>query len=234
MNDSKDLKELSKKMKNEEIWLQYEEEIEKNARDEDIKKFARTFNKLLKEKGISNRSFARSTDISPSSVINYRRGITMPNNDILKIISKYFDISVNHLLGIDECKKVTAQQVYNMLGLNEYAMEHLYSLNHDIEEVKEMEIDAPVSDTFKKQLETLSLLIADKRNLIYILNAIGRYFKKKQELLKLKEETDEKGLIKEQIESLARDIVHIKAEIQEYLYMSLDYIVDKLLKEEER
>ena len=34
MNNSKDLKELSKKMKNEEIWLQYEEEIEKNARNE--------------------------------------------------------------------------------------------------------------------------------------------------------------------------------------------------------
>lgn len=232
MNDSKDLEELSKKMKNEEIWLQYEEEIEKNARNEEIKRFSKMFNKLLKEKGISNRSFARSTDISPSSVINYRRGITMPNNDILKIISKYFDISVNHLLGIDECKKISAQQVYSMLGLNEYAMEHLYSLNHDIEEVKEMETDAPVSNTFKKQLETLSLLIADKRNLIYILNAIGRYFEKKQELLKLKEKTDEKDFFeKEQIESLAKDIVHIKAEIQEYLYMSLDYIVDKLLKE---
>ena len=158
----------------------------------------------------------------------------MPNNDILNIISKHFDISVNHLLGIDECKKVTAQQVHNMLGLSEYAMEHLYSLKHNIKEVKEIDADAPVSDTFQKQLETLSLLIADKRNLIYILNSIKRYIDKKQELLKLKETTDEKdAFAKERIEILMQDIIHIKAEIQEYLYTSLDCIVDKLSDKKE-
>lgn len=229
------IKDNSEKVGREEKLLNIQEEINNNAKTEEVKIFAKNFNKLLEEKGYTNKSFAENGVISESSISNYRKGKTMPDSKMLETIAKKLDVSVNHLLGIDECKKVTAQQVHNMIGLNEYAIEHLYSLKHDIEEVKEIEADAPVSNRFEKQLETLNLLIADKRNLIYILNSVGIYIDKKQELLKLKEKNDEKDFFAEkQIENLARDIVHIKAEIQEYLYMSLDYIVDKLLKEEER
>ena len=229
------IKDNSEKVGREEKLLNIQEEINNNAKTEEVKIFAKNFNKLLEEKEYTNKSFAEKGVISESSISNYRKGKTMPDSKMLEIIAKKLDVSVNHLLGIDECKKVTAQQIYNMLGLNEYAIEHLYSLKHDIEEVKEIETDAPVSNRFEKQLETLNLLIADKRNLIYILNTVGIYINKKQELLKLKEETDGKDVFeRNQIESLARDIVHIKAEIQEYLYMSLDCIVDKLLRAEER
>lgn len=229
------IKDNSEKVGKEEKLLNIQEEINNNAKTEEVKIFAKNFNKLLEEKEYTNKSFAEKGVISESSISNYRKGKTMPDSKMLEIIAKKLDVSVNHLLGIDECKKVTAQQIYNMLGLNEYAIEHLYSLKHDIEEVKEIETDAPVSNRFEKQLETLNLLIADKRNLIYILNTVGIYINKKQELLKLKEETDGKDVFeRNKIESLARDIVHIKAEIQEYLYMSLDYIVDKLLRAEER
>lgn len=229
------IKDNSEKVGREEKLLNIQEEINNNAKTEEVKIFAKNFNKLLEEKEYTNKSFAEKGVISESSISNYRKGKTMPDSKMLEIIAKKLDVSVNHLLGIDECKKVTAQQIYIMLGLNEYAIEHLYSLKHDIEEVKEIETDAPVSNRFEKQLETLNLLIADKRNLIYILNTVGIYINKKQELLKLKEETDGKDVFeRNQIESLARDIVHIKAEIQEYLYMSLDYIVDKLLRAEER
>ena len=229
------IKNNSEKIGQEEKLLNIEEEINKNAKTEEVKVFAKKFNKLLEEKEYTSKSFAEKGVISESSISNYRRGKTMPDNKMLEVIAQKLDVSVNHLLGIDECKKVTAQQVHNMIGLNEYAIEHLYSLKHDIEEVKEIEADAPVSNRFEKQLETLNLLIADKRNLIYILNSVGIYIDNKQELLKLKEKNDEKDFFEEkQIEHLARDIVHIKAEIQEYLYMSLDYIVDKLIKEEER
>ena len=229
------IKDNSEKVGREEKLLNIQEEINNNAKTEEVKIFAKNFNKLLEEKEYTNKSFAEKGVISESSISNYRKGKTMPDSKMLEIIAKKLDVSVNHLLGIDECKKVTAQQIYIMLGLNEYAIEHLYSLKHDIEEVKEIETDAPVSNRFEKQLETLNLLIADKRNLIYILNTVGIYINKKQELLKLKEETDGKDVFeRNKIESLARDIVHIKAEIQEYLYMSLDYIVDKLLRAEER
>lgn len=230
-----DAKNNSEKVMKEERLLNYEDKINNNAKTEEVKVFAKNFNKLLEEKDFTNKSFAEKDVISESSISNYRSGKTMPDNKMLEIISQKLDVSVNHLLGIDECKKISAQQVHNMLGLSEYAMEHLYSLKHDIKEVKEIDTDEPASDTFKKQLETLSLLIEDKRNLIYFLNSIRRYIDKKQELLILKKATDEKDIFeKERIENLMQDIVHIKAEIQEYLYMSLDYIVDRLLEEEER
>lgn len=225
--------ENSKRMQREDKYGEYEEKIKKNARNKDVKKFAKRFNKILKEKELSNEGFASITDISTSSISNYRSGKTMPNNDILNIMAKHLDVSVNHLLGIEECKKYSAQQVHNMLGLSEHAMEHLYSLKHNIEEVKSLDDEEPTSDVFNEQLNMLSLLIADKKNLIYILNSTKKYIKTKEELLKLKSKEKNDIFEKERIDILMQDIVHIKAEIQEYLYMSLDYIVNKYLEEKE-
>ncbi len=225
------MKKLESTKESNNIYKDYEREIEKNARNEDIKRFAKSFNKLLEEKGITNKQFADDTEISPASISNYRSGKTMPSNDILSIISSKLDVSVNHLLGIAECKKYSAEQVHNMLGLDEYAMEHLYSLKHNLEEVKSLDDEEPISNVYEEQLKMLSLLIADKRNLIYILNSIKRYIDKKEELLTLKEPTD--FLKNNRKEDLTNDIIHIKAEIQEYLYMSLDYIANKFLEEKE-
>ncbi len=232
MKKLKSTKESKKKIGT--IYMDYEKEIEKNARNEDIKSFAKSFNKLLEDKGLTNKQFASDAHISTASISNYRSGKTMPNNDILNIISSKLDVSVNHLLGIAECKKYSAEQVHNMLGLDEFAMEHLYSLKHNITEVKELDNNEPISNVFEKQLKMLSLLIADKKNLIYILNTCNRYVAKKQEL-ELKKESISLDIFEEQrIEDLTQEVVHIKAEIQEYLYSSLDYITDKLLGEESK
>lgn len=217
------------------IYMDYEKEIEKNAKNEYIKKFANNFNKLLEDKGLTNKQFASDASISPASISNYRSGKTMPTADILILISQALDVSVTYLLGIDECKKYSAEQVHNMLGLDEFAMEHLYSLRHDIQEVKELDNDEPISDVYEKQLKMLSLLIADKRNLIYILNTCNRYIKIKQELMELKGKTVSQDIFKKtNIDDLTREVVHIRAEIQEHLYSSLDYIIDKLLREESK
>lgn len=226
------IKNNSKKVGKEEKILNIEDEINNNAKTEEVKKFARNFNKLLEEKDFTNKSFAEKGVISEPSISNYRRGKTMPDNKMLEVIAKKLDVSVNYLLGIDECKTISAQQVHNMLGLDEYAMEHLYSLKHNLPEVKSLDDEVPISNVFKKQLETLNWLIADKRNLIYILNTIRNCIDKKQELATLEKETDEKDIFnKGNIESLTRDIIHLKAEIEEHLYKSLDYIVNKLLEE---
>lgn len=217
------------------IYMDYEKEIEKNAKNEYIKKFANNFNKLLEDKGLTNKQFASDAFISPASISNYRSGKTMPTADILILISQALDVSVTYLLGIDKCKKYSAEQVHNMLGLDEFAMEHLYSLRHNIPEVKELDNDEPISDVYEKQLKMLSLLIADKRNLIYILNTCNRYIKIKQELMELKRETVSQDILKKtNIDNLTRDVVHIRAEIQEHLYSSLDCIIDKLLREESK
>lgn len=232
MNNSIE-EENSKRMQREDKYGEYEEKIKKNARNKEVKKFAKRFNKLLKEKEISNEAFASVTDISTASISNYRSGKTMPNNDILNVIAKELDVSVNHLLGIEECKKYSAQQIHNMLGLSEYAMEHLYSLKHDIEEVKSLDDEEPTSDAFKEQLNVLSLLISDKKNLIYFLNSIKKYIDTREKLLKMQSKEKIEFFEKNSIEDLTQDIIHIRAEIQEYLYMSLDYIVNKYLEEKE-
>lgn len=227
-------KNNSEKVRKEEKLLNLKDEIKNNAKTEEVKVFANNFNKLLEEKDFTNKNFAEKGIISESSISNYRKGKTMPDNKMLEVIAKKLDVSVNHLLGIDECKKISAQQVHNMLGLNEYAMEHLYSLKHNIAEVKSLDDEEPISNVFEKQLETLSWLIADKRNLIYILNTIRKCIDIKKEIAILENATVEKDkFIEERIESLTKDIVHIKAEIEEYLYKSFDYIVNKLLKEKE-
>lgn len=233
MKKIKSTKESDKKIDN--IYMDYEKEIEKNAKNEYIKKFAKNFNKLLEDKGLANNQFASDAQISPASISNYRSGKTMPTADILILISQELNVSVTYLLGIDECKTYSAEQVHNMLGLDEFAMEHLYSLKHNILEVKELDNDEPISKVFEKQLKMLSLLIADKRNLIYILNTCNRYIAKKQELIELEEKEVSQDIFgKTNIEDLTQDIVHIKAEIQEYLYNSLDYITDKLLRKESK
>lgn len=233
MKKLKSTKESDKKIDT--IYMDYEKEIEKNAKNKYIKKFAKNFNKLLEDKGLANKQFASDARISPASISNYRSGKTMPTADILILISQALDVSVTYLLGIDECKKYSAEQVHNMLGLDEFAMEHLYSLRHNIPEVKELDNDEPISNVFEKQLKMLSLLIADKRNLIYILNTCNRYIETKQELMELKRETvSQYSFKKNNIEDLTQEVVHIRAEIQEYLYSSLDYITDKLLRKESK
>ena len=233
MKKLKSTKESDKKIDT--IYMDYEKEIEKNAKNKYIKKFAKNFNKLLEDKGLANKQFASDARISPASISNYRSGKTMPTADILILISQALDVSVTYLLGIDECKKYSAEQVHNMLGLDEFAMEHLYSLRHNIPEVKELDNDEPISNVFEKQLKMLSLLISDKRNLIYILNTCNRYIETKQELMELKRETvSQYSFKKNNIEDLTQEVVHIRAEIQEYLYSSLDYITDKLLRKESK
>lgn len=197
--------------------------------------FAIRLNDLLKEKKIDQDKFSKDVDVSVGCLSNYRRGIREPNLTVLEKIASKLNVSADYLLGRSECKKYSAEQIHNMLGLDEFAMEHLYSLKHNIPEVKELDNDEPISKVFETQLKILSLLISDKRNLIYILNTCNRYIEKKQELMELKKATLSLDTFEEQrVETLTRDIVHIKAEIQEYLYSSLDYITDKLLREESK
>ena len=58
-----------------------EEEINNNAKTEEVKVFAKNFNKLLEEKEYTNKRFAEKDVISESSISNYRRGKTMPDKE---------------------------------------------------------------------------------------------------------------------------------------------------------
>ena len=213
----------SEKMKKEDRIGNYEEQIENNAKNEEQKTFAKKFNKLLEDNNLKHNSF-KEAGISETSVFNYRRGKTMPTMDKLEIIANKFGISVNNLLGKSKSKKYSSEQVYNQMGLLEIASLALCRLKHNNPEIEEIDTNLPISDYYEKQLETLSLLIADK-NLIYILNTTRRYIEKKQELKELELKPKEDFLDKDgTIEVLMTELIHIKSEIQEFLYKSLDNI----------
>ena len=59
--------------------------------------FSERFNKLLNDKGITAYRVAKDLALSQSSVSNYKSGGT-PNASILKLISKYLEVSEQWLL----------------------------------------------------------------------------------------------------------------------------------------
>lgn len=54
-----------------------------------------------KTKQLSQEELAEKLNMTKSAICNYERGIRKPNNDTLMQIAKFFDVSVDYLLGLD-------------------------------------------------------------------------------------------------------------------------------------
>ena len=58
---------------------------------------------LLAERGISQRELAMATQLTPQSVSNYVRGSrSLPGAEELYILARYFNVSMESLLGPDD------------------------------------------------------------------------------------------------------------------------------------
>ena len=57
---------------------------------------------LRKEKGVSQKEVARSIGVTISAYSNYEQGIREPSNQILINICKYYDVSADYLLGLED------------------------------------------------------------------------------------------------------------------------------------
>ena len=57
---------------------------------------------LRKEKGVSQRIVAKALGITLSAYSNYEQGIREPSNDILIKLCKYFCVSSDYLLGLED------------------------------------------------------------------------------------------------------------------------------------
>jgi len=55
--------------------------------------------KLREEKGLSQESLANDLFVTRQAVSRWEMGDTTPNIETLKMLSKYFDVSINTLLG---------------------------------------------------------------------------------------------------------------------------------------
>ena len=56
----------------------------------------------LKMHGTTNRELAKAIGMDPSTISRYCNGIVSPNAYALTHIARYFDVSVDYLLGLRE------------------------------------------------------------------------------------------------------------------------------------
>ena len=57
---------------------------------------------LRKEKGISQRVVANAIGVTLSAYSNYEQGIREPSNEILIKLCKYFCVTSDYLLGLED------------------------------------------------------------------------------------------------------------------------------------
>lgn len=56
---------------------------------------------LRKEKGVTLKEVANNIGVTVSAYSNYEQGIRMPSIDIICRICKYFDVTSDYLLGLE-------------------------------------------------------------------------------------------------------------------------------------
>lgn len=64
--------------------------------------FGERVEELLKEKGITKYRLAQETGISKSILSDYCKGKVQPTADIIIVMAKYFDVTSDYLLGIED------------------------------------------------------------------------------------------------------------------------------------
>lgn len=57
---------------------------------------------LRKIKNVSQKEVAKAVGITLSAYSNYEQGLRQPSYDILKNLCKYFDVSADYLLGLED------------------------------------------------------------------------------------------------------------------------------------
>lgn len=67
--------------------------------------FGKRLMQLRKEKGFTRESFAKHLDMSKYTLRNYEMDTHEPNSDFLIKLSKYFDVSIDYLMGLTEEKE---------------------------------------------------------------------------------------------------------------------------------
>lgn len=65
-------------------------------------KFANRLSELIKENNLSKRELARRIGVSSQSVSDWSTGKVQPIAENIYIVSKYFDVSSDYLLGLED------------------------------------------------------------------------------------------------------------------------------------
>ena len=65
-------------------------------------KFANRLKTLREEKGLSQNKLSKATGISQVAISRWERGKQIPNIDTAIIFAKYFGVSTDYLLGLED------------------------------------------------------------------------------------------------------------------------------------
>lgn len=107
-------------------------EIEKNA---DVYIWVIRINKLLQAKGLTQQELAIACSISPSTISEYiginkkKDKLRIPKVDAFQKIANYLNVSVNYLLGENECETPSDEKIHEMTGLSGLAIKNLRAVN---------------------------------------------------------------------------------------------------------
>lgn len=72
--------------------------------------FYQTFLQLCESKGIAPSKVAQEIGLNKSSVSYWKKG-SIPKMDTLKALAQYFNVTVDHLTGLDGLEETIAQEV---------------------------------------------------------------------------------------------------------------------------
>ena len=57
---------------------------------------------LRKEKGVDQKTVAKNIGVTASAYSNYEQGIREPNMEIIVALCKYYEVSADYLLGLED------------------------------------------------------------------------------------------------------------------------------------
>lgn len=67
-----------------------------------MNKFAERLKELREEKELSQRSLAKELGVSQAAIARWEANIQTPNIDVAIMIAKYFGVTTDYLLGLED------------------------------------------------------------------------------------------------------------------------------------
>lgn len=77
--------------------------------------------KIMEERKISAKKLSDDTGISTGNISDWKSGRSMPSGAKLQVLSKYFDVSTDYLLGHEESIRQNQSDNTPLAGLSENA-----------------------------------------------------------------------------------------------------------------
>lgn len=116
--------------------------------------FRERLGRTIKEKGYNESKLAKATGISPSTIANYRNGVTKPDKTKLRTICEKLGVTVEWILTGDDSLNMTSQeaptyQKSDQIILSDSGIEAIYSLALELHGLKDT-IKESIKDIIKE------------------------------------------------------------------------------------